>query len=322
MDRNSILVLANPAEATLSYLERLPPDTSMAVGEDPEAFRNMAGAADIILSWSTKKGLLEAVFAIAPNVKWVHSRAAGLDGLLFPALVGSPAALTNGRGVFSQSLGEFAMAAVLFFAKDLRRMVRSQMAGKWDQFDIDEIRFQTMGIVGYGDIGRACSQRAKAFGMTVLGVRKSPEQSAGDPCVDRVYPMEKLYEVLAKSDYVVVSTPLTSETRGLIGDAALRAMKPSSVLINLGRGPVIEEAALIRALKSRQIRGAAVDVFDVEPLPAGHPYYSLDNLLLSPHCADHTRDWLDQAMLFFIRNFERYRAGESLLNVVDKTRGY
>ncbi len=322
MDKNSILVLSNPADATLSYLERLPPETSLAVGEDPEIFRNVAETADIILLWSTKKGLLEAVFRIAPNVKWVHSRAAGLDGLLFPALVNGPVTLTNGRGVFSQSLGEFALAAVLFFAKDLRRMVRGQMAGQWDPFDVDEIRFQTLGIVGYGDIGRACAQRAKAFGMTVLGVRKSPEQSAGDPYIDRIYPMEKMHEVLAHSDYVVVATPLIPETRGLIGDAALGAMKPTSVLINLGRGPVIEEAALIRALQSRQIRGAALDVFDVEPLPAGHAYYSLDNLLLSPHCADHTHDWLDQAMLFFLRNFERYRAGESLLNVVEKTRGY
>jgi phosphoglycerate dehydrogenase-like enzyme len=322
MKQSVLLALGDPRDPKLSYLERLPEGTSLAAGNTPEAFGNLAPEADVILLWWPPRGLLDQVLAMAPRVRWIHSPAAGLDGLLTPALLASPATLTNGRGVFSQSLGEFALAAILFFAKDLRRMVRSQQAGRWDPFDVDEIRFQTVGIVGYGDIGRACAQRAKACGMRVLGLRKRPEQSQDDPWADQVYGFGQLQAMLPQCDYVIAAAPLTPETRGMIGEAALAAMKPEAVLINVGRGPVVDEAALTRALESGRIRGAALDVFDVEPLPAGHPFYRLENVLLSPHCADHTRDWLDQAMLFFLDNFARYRAGQPLRNVVDKQRGY
>src|SRR5205085_7089062 len=126
------------------------------------------------------------------------------------------------------------------------------------------------------------------------------------------------HEMLAQCDYVVAAAPLTDETRGMIGDQEFAAMKSTAVIVNVGRGPVIDEAAMVRALESRRIKGAALDVFDVEPLPDGHAFYRLDNVLLSPHCADHTADWLEQAMKFFLLNFERYRNGEPLLNVVDK----
>lgn len=322
MNNSAVLVLANPGDATLAYLERLPEDTSLAVGESGEAFARLAVDADVMLAWSPPPGLVDLVIGMAPRLRWIHSRSAGLDGLLSPALVAHPAVLTNGRGVFSQSLGEFALAAILFFAKDLRRMVRSQQAGVWDPFDIEEIRIQTVGIVGYGDIGRACAQRARAFGMRVLGLRKRPAESAGDPWADRVYGYAELAQMLPECDYVIAAAPLTPETRGLIGEAAIGRMKPNAVVINIGRGPLIDEAALIRALDAGRIRGAALDVFDTEPLPAGHPFYRLENVLLSPHCADHAHDWLDQAMLFFLENFERYRSGQPLRNVVDKSRGY
>ena len=128
--------------------------------------------------------------------------------------------------------------------------------------------------------------------------------------------------MLSRCDYVVVAAPLTSETRGMIGEPEFRAMKPTAVVINVGRGPVIKEEALVRALSSGRIKGAALDVFDQEPLPRDHHFYKLDNVLLSPHCADHTPDWLDQAMEFFIAQFERFRKDEPLLNVVDKKLGY
>jgi phosphoglycerate dehydrogenase-like enzyme len=201
-------------------------------------------------------------------------------------------------------------------------MIRSQQAGLWDPFDIAEISNQTIGIVGYGDIGRAIATRAKAMGMTVLALRRRPDRSREDVCVDEVLPLSAKPELLSRSDYVAVAAPLTPETRGLIGEPELRAMKPEGVIVNVGRGPVIDEGALIRALQQNWIRGAALDVFDEEPLPAGHPFYALENVLLSPHCADHTPDWLPQAMRFFLRNFERFYKGEPLLNVVDKKAGY
>jgi phosphoglycerate dehydrogenase-like enzyme len=322
MDNNTILVLSDPTDRQLAMLEALPDSTSIAVGNHPDAFERLAPEADIIFNWSGGRRLLEQVWGMAPRVAWVHSRAAGIDGMLFPALVESAVPLTNGRGVFSQSLGEFVLGAALFFAKDFRRMMRNQAAGRWEQFDVEEVRGQTMGIVGYGDIGRACAQRAHALGMKVLALRRRPDLSNGDTFVSKVYSLDRLLELMPECDYVVAAAPLTADTRSLIGEAAIGAMKKTAVVMNVGRGPVVEEKALIAALETGRIRGAALDVFENEPLPAGHPFYKLENLLLSPHCADHTADWLEQAMQFFIEQFRRYSSGQPLHNVVDKRAGY
>lgn len=318
----TLLVLSDPAEPRLKLLARLPEDTRIAVGDRPEAFREAAPEAEVMLCWFTPRALMEQVFATAPRLRWVHSSAAGVERLLFPALVESPVILTNSRGLFSSSLAEFVLGAILFFAKDLRRMVRSQQAGAWDCFDVEEVAGKTLGIVGYGDIGRTVAERARAFSMNVVATRRRPERSQGDDLPAAVYPPAGLRELLARSDYVVITAPLTGETRGLIGEAELRAMKPSAVLINIGRGPVVVEAALVRALEQHWIRGAALDVFEQEPLPVGHPFYRLENVLLSAHCADHTPGWMDRAMELFLDNFQRFRRGEPLRNVVDKELGY
>ena len=322
MENNTILVLADPTEPVLGMLDALPASTTIAAGSSVEAFARTVADATVIFSWSMNGKLLESVFAMAPRVRWVHSRAAGLDGLLFPALVESPVPLTNGRGVFSESLGEFVIGAAVFFAKDFRRMLRSQEAGVWDQFDIQPIEGATIGIVGYGDIGRAIARRAHAFGMKVLALRKRPEQSANDPLIDEVFSPERKLEMLARCDYIAAAAPLTSETRGMIAEPELRVMKKTAVVMNVGRGPLFDEGALVRALEEGWIAGAALDVFDREPLPSGHPFYRLKNVLLSPHCADHTPGWLADAMRFFLQQFERFSKGEPLLNVVEKSRGY
>lgn len=309
MEDITVLVLSDPTDPLLAMLEALPDSTRIAAGNRPEAFADAAGEADVILNWTGSRDLLRQVWRMAPRVRWIHSRSAGLDELLFPELTESPVPLTNARSVFSEILGEFVIAAVLFFAKGLHRMVRSQEAGIWDQFDIVRVAGQTMGVIGLGDIGKAAARRAEAMGMHVIGLHR-----ADGP--------ERKRELLAGSDYVVLSAPLTPETRGIIGQAELRAMKREAILINVGRGPLVDEAALIAALGERRIGGAALDVFNEEPLPAGHPFYALDNVLLSPHCADHTPDWQRRAMQLFLDNFERYRKGEALANVVDKGRGY
>jgi phosphoglycerate dehydrogenase-like enzyme len=323
MDHITVLVLADPTEPRLAMLEELPPETGIAVGNSAEAFVRAAPDATVIFNWSLMGDLQREVFRMCPNVQWVHSRSAGLDGLLFPELVESPVRLTNGRGVYSESLGEFVVGAILYFAKDLRRMVCNQAAGAWEPFDIVEVSGQTVGIVGYGDIGRAVATRVHALGMRVLAVKRhGPPARETDPFAERIYGPEGRIEMISRSDYVVAAAPLTPETAGMIGERELAAMKPDAVLINVGRGPVIDEAALVKALSERRIKGAALDVFDIEPLPQGHPFYKLENVLLSPHCADHTPDWMDRAMQFFLAQFERFRKGEPLRNVVDKKLGY
>ena len=322
MDDITVLVLAHPSEPQLAMLDELPDKTTIAVGNTPEAFERTAAGADVILHWSAETRVFEQVWRMAPRVRWVHSLSAGLDGVLFPELAASSVTLTNARGVFSPALSEFAIGAILYFAKDFRRLVRNQMAGIWEEFDVAEIRGQTLGIVGYGDIGRAVASRAHALGMKVLALRRRPERSRDDPYLTRVFAADQKQEMLAQSDYVVVVTPLTPASRGIIGEREFAAMKPTAVLINIGRGPVVDEAVLVGALERKRIRGAALDVFEVEPLPAGHPLYKLDNVLLSPHSADHTPDWEERTIQFFLENFERFRRGEPLLNVVDKKLGY
>ena len=323
MDNSTVLILATPNDPHLAMLEQLPEHTTIAVGDSAEAFRRAAPEADVIFSWSIAGALLREAFLMTPRVRWVHCRSAGLDGVLFPELVASPVTLTNGSGVFSQSLGEFVLAAILYFAKDFRRMVRGQAAGVWDPFDITEISGQTVGIVGYGDIGRAIAMRVRPMGMRVLALKRhGPPLYSADPLVDKIYGPDDRIGMISQCDYIVAATPLTPETRGLIGPEEFAAMKPNAVVINVGRGPVIEEAALVAALSGKHIKGAALDVFDREPLPEGHPFYRLENVLLSPHCADHTPDWLDQAMRFFIEQFESYHRGQTLRNVVDKKLGY
>ncbi len=314
----TLVVIADPGAPYLRLLERLPKDVCVQVGSDPAFLREAAAGADVLLSDITG-GSLEPVFVHAKNVRWVHSLAAGVDKILFPALIESPVPLTNSRGVFKDALAEFVIAAILFFAKDLRRLVRQQEAHVWDQFDIPMVRGQVLGIIGYGEIGRATAKLAAALGMRVVAMRRC--DAPVEAPVERVYAREELHAMLAACDYVVLCAPLTPETRGVIDGAALRAMKSSAVLINIGRGPLVVEADLIGALANR-LRGAALDVYDREPLPPDHPYYTMGNVLLSPHSADHAVGWASWSMLKFLENFERFYNGRELLNVVDKRAGY
>jgi len=322
MDAIRLLVISNPTASYLPLLDRLPEPITIHTGNDPEFLAAHAPDADVILAGALKPDLLRNVFPLARRVRWVHSMWAGVEKILFPELIESPVVLTNGRGVFKDGLAEFAIASILFFAKDLRRLVRNQEAGRWEQFDVQEIRKQVLGIVGYGEIGRETARLARALGMQVHAVRRRITDSSADPHVESLFPLSDLREMLAGCDYVLVAAPLTPQTRGMIGAAELAAMKPAAVIINVGRGPVIAEAALIAALEQGRIQGAALDVFDLEPLPAGHAFYRLPNVLLSPHSADHTVGWANLAMEKFIDNFTRFRQGRDLDNIVDKKAGY
>ncbi|MCZ2149284.1 MAG: D-2-hydroxyacid dehydrogenase [Bryobacterales bacterium] len=321
MSQVKVWILNPPTAPSLRLLEQLPGSTHIIVGESEEAFEN-APDPDVAVCGIGKVSLLRRLWPRIQKARWLHSLTAGLENVLFPELVESSITMSNAKGVYGRSLGEFAIASALYFAKDFRRMVRSQQAGVWDPFDVEELTGRTFGIVGYGGIGREAARRAKAMDMKVLVIRRHPEQSASDPLIDGVYARGDLRQMLALCDYVLVATPNTPETKGMIGEAELRAMKPEAVLINLGRGPVIDEAALIAALEECRIKGAALDVFNQEPLPEGHAFYRLDNVLLSPHCADHTPGWLDESMQFFVDNFGRFVKGEPLQNLVNKKLGY
>ncbi|MBV9302319.1 MAG: D-2-hydroxyacid dehydrogenase [Acidobacteriaceae bacterium] len=326
MAKPNVLVICPPDHYVLRNLEAIRDSANIYVGNEPGAVEDHAKSAEIILySGLTGNSVpLADVWPYAKQVKWIHSLAAGVDKVLFPALIESPVVLTNARGVFKRSLAEFAVLGMLYFYKHVRRLVESQQAHKWDDFLVDWLPGKIMGVVGYGEIGRECAMLAKAVGVKVYATRRKVELSATDPILDRVFAPTRLKEMLSQVDVVLAAAPLTAETRHMIGEPEFNVMKPSAIVMNVGRGPVIDEAALIQALKQKRITGAALDVFEVEPLPEDHPFWDMDNVLLSPHCTDRTRDpdWLDLSMQCFIDNFRHYTNGEALENVVDKRAGY
>lgn len=316
-----VWVLAQPGDASLTALERAPEGVRLVFGAEPEEFAGAPHPDVVFDCWSGPRRVA-GVLARVPDLGWFHARSAGLEGVLVPELVASPAVVTNGRGAFSHSLAEFVLAALLYFTKDLRRLLKSQEDGAWDPFDMEMLHGRTLGIVGYGDIGRATATLLRPLGVRALALRRRPELSRGDALVEEVLPVERLHELMRRSDDVLVAAPLTPETRGLVDAEALAAMRSTAVLVNVGRGPVVNETALADALEQGRVRGAALDVFETEPLPRGHRFWRLPNVLLSPHCADHVPGWVEDGTRVFLENLRRFQRGEPLLNVVDKARGY
>jgi phosphoglycerate dehydrogenase-like enzyme len=311
-----LLIVAKQEDPEFAMLENVP----HILANDPSA-NTVAKDATTILFWSGSREMLRETFVKCEHLRWIHSRWAGLDSLLFPELVNSDVVLTNGKGVFSQSLGEFALTAILYFAKDIPRMRRNQMARAWAPFDVEMIAGKVLGVVGYGDIGRAAATRAHAMGMQILATKRHPPL-VPDPFVEKYYRTTELHEMLARCDYIVAAAPLTDETRHMISDAEFAAMKSTAVVINVGRGAVIDEEAMVRALNEKRIRGAGLDVFEREPLPKESALYGMENVLLSPHCADNIAGWTDDAMQFFLEQYARFEKNEPLLNVVNKQLGY
>ena len=257
-----------------------------------------------------------------PSIEWIHTRSAGIDFIASEGLFSSSAQLTNAKGMFSSTLAEYCMLACSYFAKDLPRLMAQKNNVNWQQYPVLELRGATLGVIGFGDIGKASAKLAKAYGMKVLGLKRNASNFT-DQCCDHIYGMDGLDELMSSSDYILISTPLTEQTRGLISKEKLAKCKPSAVIINVGRGPIIDEEALIDALRDGTIKGAGLDVMTVEPLPKDSPLWKLDNVLLSPHNMDMTLTFMKESTEFFIaENLPRFIRGEQLLNHVDKSAGY
>ncbi|CAJ1957811.1 unnamed protein product [Cylindrotheca closterium] len=270
---------------------------------------------------------LPEVLAAFPSIQWVHVRSAGIDFLISDELTEFQESVyfTNAKGQFSSSLAEYVMMACSYFAKDLPRLMKNQNKQNWDPYEIEELRGKTLGIVGYGDIGRACAKLASVYGMRIVALRRHPYLSRDDPYCDIVYgrDADSLHTLMGESDYIVCSAPSTVETRGMVNAEAFDHVKQDAVLINLGRGPVIDQAAMTKALQTRKLKGAALDVFDQEPLPKDDALWKLDNVLLSPHNMDQTATFMTEATDFFLQeNLPRFLCGEDLLNPVDVHAGY
>lgn len=271
------------------------------------------------------RNVLPLILARFPSIEWVHVRSAGIDFLVSDNLAEIDVTITNAKGQFSSSLAEYTMMACSYFAKDLPRLLRQKQNKNWEKYDVEELRGKTLGIVGYGDIGRSCAKLAHVYGMNIVALRRNPKLSEQDPICNTVYGTDKksLNKLFSVSDYIVCSAPSTVETRGMVNADAFKHVKENAVFINLGRGPVVDEEALIEALKDGRLKGAALDVFIDEPLPTSNELWDLDNVLISPHNMDQTSTFMHEAAEFFVyENLPRFICGKDLLNPIDSTLGY
>ncbi|MFL6387011.1 MAG: D-2-hydroxyacid dehydrogenase [Terriglobales bacterium] len=266
-------------------------------------------------------------FAAAKRLRWIHSPAAAVHQLMYPELIKSSVALTNSTGVHGPVVAEHAITLLLALAKRLPQAMQYQAKHEWSQNQLwqgsprpREVADSTVLVVGMGSIGREFAARAKALGMRILAIRENPAK--GLDGADAVYGSAQIDDVLPQADYVLLCTPVTPATTGIMNAARLNKMKPDSYLINVARGPLIDEAALLDTLQHRRIAGAALDVFNQEPLPADSPFWSLDNIIITPHTAAVTDRLWERHYRLIVDNMKRFLAGERLLNEVDKTRGY
>jgi phosphoglycerate dehydrogenase-like enzyme len=280
--------------------------------------------AEILIAWS----LRPEQFKAAERLRWLHSPAAAVHQLIFPELVTSDVILTNARDVHGPVVAEHVISQIFGLAKSIPSAVRLQQKHQWGQQAmwesqprVREVAGAILGLIGLGSIGREVARKASALEMKVIACREHPEKRRPEG-VSMVVGPAQIDELLGQSDYVVLAAPLTSETRSLMDAVRIAQMKPDACLINVGRGPLIDEPALAEALKAKRIGGAALDVFSKEPLPPDSPLWDLDNLLITPHTAALTEKLWHRHYQSISENLRRYLAGEPLLAIVDKARGY
>ncbi len=277
------------------------------------------GAEVLMLPWQLPAGIRQSLYAL-PTLKWVHTVSAGVEHALDEALRAAPVTLTNARGVFDLPIAETVLAYMLMIAKQMPVFMAYQREHRWKKQALRELAGLTVGIVGLGSIGAEIARLCRALGMHVLATRRRPEEGA--PNVEQLFPPEQLEDLLAQVDFAVLAVPLTSETRGMIGETQLRALRPDAWLINIARGAIVDEPALIRALQNQQLGGAALDVFSHEPLPASSPLWDMENVIITPHNSWSTPHLEEREAELFLDNLERYLRGEPLRHVVDKNLGY
>lgn len=275
-----------------------------------------AAEAEVILAghWS------EELWKGAPRLRWVQSWGAGIERFLTPDFIASPILLTNAQGLYATPIAEHVLAFLLHFSRGFNHLLRHQRAHRWQHAEVRELKDSTLGIVGLGGIGSEVARLAKGFGMRVIAIRRRPDRPC--PWVEEVRGPRELPWLLGESDFLALCAALTPQTRHLLGAQELRAMKPSAYLVNIGRGGLIDEEALVVALREGWIAGAGLDVFSVEPLPADSPLWDLPNALITPHTSGNSPRSHNRVMELFCENLRRYLAGEALLNLVDKEAGY
>jgi glyoxylate/hydroxypyruvate reductase A len=293
------------------------PPTSRTPAEDAR-FREMLGRAEVVFDFPS--GHLRDLAAVAPRLRWLQATSAGIGQAVKRfGLDRTDITFTTASGVHARPLADFCLMAMLMFAKDFVRMERDRKARRWERYCGEELTGKTLAIVGLGRIGQEVTRHGKAMGMRVVGVRHSDVAVEG---VDKLFKREALLVMLHEADFLVLAAPHTPETEGIIGEAEFAAMKPTAVLINIGRGALVDEPAMIRALQQKRLAGAALDVFATEPPPDDSPLWDMPNVIVSPHSASTVTQENARITDIFCDNLRRYLNGQPLRNVLDKGKLY
>ena len=294
---------------------RFPALTVQTVGTIDELKANI-GRAEILMSFGVR--LPPGIFAHASRLKWVHAFGTGVDGIADQETLHRDVLITSTKGIHGPPVAEAALASMLALSRDLPRSVRGQDRRVWDKWRMRLLDRKIVGILGVGAIAQALAPRCQAMGMTVVGISRTPRPAAG---FDRIVLRSDLEHVVGDLDYLVLLLPLEPDTRHIVGDRVLAAMKPTSYLINVARGGVLNDAALVRALESKKLAGAALDVFDQEPLPVDHPFWRMPNVIITPHFGGYYDRYVEDSADQICRNMERFLAGRvaEMENVAART---
>ncbi|MGV9756079.1 D-2-hydroxyacid dehydrogenase [Streptomyces tricolor] len=314
--------MTTPTPPTVLVLDADPPPRlgrltgrARIVHTDAAHLAERLPAADVLLVWDfTSDAVRQAWPGGGPRPRWVHTASAGVDHLMCPELAASDTVVTNARGIFDQPIAEYVAALVLAVAKDLPRTLEYQRERTWRHRETRRVAGTRACVVGSGPVGRAIVRALKALGVTTALVGRVPRTGIHGP--------DDLDRLISAADWVIAAAPLTSRTYGMFDRRRFGMMQPSAFFVNVGRGGLVDEEALVHALSRRWIAGAALDVFAAEPLPADSPLWELPGLIVSPHMSGDTVGWRDELGAQFVELYERWAAGRSLRNVVDKTRGY
>ena len=287
-----------------------------------EHLKELIPEADILVCFS----ISPENFQRAKNLKWIHLAVAGVDKSVFPELLKSKVIISASKGIHSHTIAEHIMGMILCFATGIHLSTLRQIQKIWTSDEVMNKRFElrgkTLGIVGLGSIGKELAKRGKCFGMVIIGMKNRSKRGEKIGYVDKIFPKEKLPEILKLSDFLALTLPLTEETFHLIGEKELAQMKSSAYLINTSRGKIVEEKALIKTLENKKIAGAGLDVFEEEPLSPNSKLYDFENVIITPHIAGSMEDYFQKVAQIFEENLKRYLGGKKMVNLVDKRLGY
>ncbi|MEP7060390.1 MAG: D-2-hydroxyacid dehydrogenase [Actinomycetota bacterium] len=281
--------------------------------------RDALPGADALFFWHASRRDLEEAWDAADQLRWIQTASDGVDGLLFPALISSETLVTNGRGIFEDAIAEWVIGVLLGFATRIPQSFAAQRQHRWISGETERLAGSSLLVVGPGPIGRAVATRAGALGMEIAAVGRTARE---DDLFGRVRPVGELADAVADADVVVDTLPITLETHHLFDARIFSAMRPTARFVNVGRGATVDEPALIRALQKREIAGAALDVFETEPLAADSPLWDLPGVIISPHMCGDFEGWEEMAVDLFLDNLARFARGETLRNPVDKHAGF